>query len=97
MGSIRLHPSAAEEVEAAFDWYLERSPRAAGAFLNQLNHAISRIQESPEAWPGYYHGTRRYIFSTFPFQVVYRDVDGNIEIIAIAHGRRRPKYWDKRI
>ena len=97
MISIRLHPSAAEEAEAAFEWYLDRSPRAANAFLDQLSHAIDRIQDSPETWPVYYSGTRRYIFTEFPFQVVYRVKNDAIEIVAVAHGRRRPRYWSERL
>jgi hypothetical protein len=29
----------------------------------------------------------------FPFFVVFRETDIRIEIVAIAHGRRRPGYW----
>jgi hypothetical protein len=29
--------------------------------------------------------------------LVYREVPGKLELVAIAHGRRRPGYWKKRI
>ena len=97
MVPIRLHPAAAKELETAFDWYFERNPKVAGYFLHQLDHAISRIADSPITWPTYYFGTRRYIFSQFPFQIIYREREDVIEIIAIAHGRRRPGYWKERL
>ena len=94
--SIRLHPLAAQEIEAAFDWYFVRSPRSANSFLNQVNQAIFQIQESPGTWPSYDHGTRHYIITGFPFQIIYRQRDSIIEIIAIAHGKRKPNYWSNR-
>jgi hypothetical protein len=29
--------------------------------------------------------------------LVYREVSGKLELVAIAHGRRKPGYWKKRI
>jgi hypothetical protein len=29
----------------------------------------------------------------FPFFVVFRETDARIEIVAVAHARRRPGYW----
>jgi glutathione S-transferase len=47
--SVRLHPDAIAEAKAAYEWYAERSPSAADAFLFELDHAISRIQEKSGA------------------------------------------------
>jgi len=33
----------------------------------------------------------------FPFAIIYRDTPEAIQVIAIAHGHRRPGYWKKRI
>ena len=33
-----------------FDWYLERSPAAARAFLRELDHAIKCVSEAPKQW-----------------------------------------------
>src|SRR5579872_5281815 len=34
--SLRFHPAALEEAEAAVDWYAQRSGRAAGMFLDAI-------------------------------------------------------------
>jgi hypothetical protein len=39
---------------------------------------------------------RRYVFPRFPFSLLYRVLEGNVEIIAVAHGKRRPGYWRTR-
>ena len=65
--------------------------------LDQLDHTISSIRESPKTWPGYHHGTQRYVFLHFPFQIIYRRRGAFVEIIAVAHGRRRPGYWAEKL
>jgi hypothetical protein len=32
----------------------------------------------------------------FPFALIYRQLTGGIEILAVAHVRRRPSYWRDR-
>ena len=82
-----------EEARAVQRWYADRSLLAARAFIAELDRAIELIGQNPSAWPTYVHGTRRYLLRRFPFSVVYLELDGEVEIVAIAHGRRRPGYW----
>lgn len=90
---IRFHPAASVEVEVAVEWYAERSPIAARAFAAEVNACVERVREVPDCWPRYVHGTRRYLFPHFPFSLVYRVRNGDVEIVAVAHHRRRPGYW----
>ena len=94
---IDVHPEAVDEARAAAQWYRERSALAADAFLAELDRAVEKIVENPEMYPHYVQGTRRYLLQRFPFYLVYRQVTGKLEIVAIAHGRRKPGYWRKRI
>jgi len=94
---IDVHPEAVAEAQAAAQWYQERSVLAADAFLAEIDCAVERIAENPGMYPHYVRGTRRYLLQRFPFYIVYREVVGKIEIVAIVHGRRKPGYWKKRI
>ena len=94
---IELHPEAIAEARAAREWYQERSPTAANAFIRELDHAIEQIAEFPQRWPSYRHGTRRFLLDHFPFSVVYREQQQRIEVLPIAHARRRPGYWKPRV
>ena len=93
---VHLHPLAADEAEAARIWYAERNPRAAEMFLDELDLAIARVAENPQRWPQVRGPFRRYIFPKFPFSLVYRFTPASIEVVAIAHHRRRPGYWKTR-
>jgi plasmid stabilization system protein ParE len=94
--SVVFHPDAVEEAQAARQWYAARSQSAADSFLAELDHGIEAICLAPERWPLFVHGTRRYLFHRFPFQLVYRVMNDRIEVVAVAHGRRRPGYWKSR-
>jgi len=93
---VRLHPEAADEAEEAYRWYRERSQTAAMAFRTRLRQSIVLIAEAPERHRRYLHGTRRILLPRFPYLVVYRIADDGIEVVAVAHGRRRPGYWRDR-
>ena len=94
--SVRLHPDAIAEARAAYEWYTERNPSTANAFISELDHAISQIQTSPERWTMHLHGTRKFLLRRFPYGVIYRITESAIQVIAVAHGRRRPGYWKSR-
>lgn len=93
---VSFHPEAAEEVETTRQWYAERSPLAARAFLAELDLGVERIREAPQRWPRYGKGARRYILPRFPFSVIYRMKGEVIEVVAVAHHRRKPGYWRSR-
>lgn len=90
---LRFHPAAVEEAEAALDWHSERSPRAANRFAAELERVIEEISAAPERWPEFEGRARRMLLRHFPYAVIYRITKGEIEILAVAHGRRRPGYW----
>jgi plasmid stabilization system protein ParE len=88
---------ALEEAEAAARWYAERSATAAVAFSDEIDAAESAIARLPDTWPPWDHNTRRYLLRRFPFSVIYRVESHRILIVAVAHGHRRPGYWESRI
>lgn len=88
-----LHPEAIAEARAAQEWYYAQNAEAADAFMAELDLAIERIEEAPRQWPGYLFGARRYLLRRFPFFVVFREAGARVEIVAVAHARRRPGYW----
>ena len=87
------NPAALAEAEEARDWYAHRSPWAARGFLLALEEGVAAIMEAPERWAEHRYGCRRYVFpNQYPFTLVYR-LNAGVEIVAVAHQKRRPDYW----
>jgi toxin ParE1/3/4 len=99
MGAKRIdyHQGAIADVKSAIAWYQKRSPRAAQDFVQELSRAADTILESSERWPLGKNGTRRFLLWRFPFAVIYSEGESVITVWAVAHGSRRPEYWDARL
>lgn len=94
---LRFASEAADEVEAAKEWYAERSLLAARVFVEEVAAAIDRIGEAPDRWPKGPAGTRHHRVHRFPYSVVYRVKDDDIQVVAFAHAKRKPGYWKDRL
>jgi plasmid stabilization system protein ParE len=95
--ALELHPAALEELRSAVVWYRERNQSAAINFAAELDRAIDLVASSPERWPRGEHGTRKFVLQRFPFAIVYREKEDVIQVLAVAHGHRRPGYWKARL
>jgi toxin ParE1/3/4 len=96
MAVVRFHPAADEELLEATDWYMARSATAAVGFVREIEHALARIREAPERYPFTRFGRRRFVLLNYPYDVVYRVVGSDVEVIAISHHARKPAYWRDR-
>jgi len=93
-----FHEAAASEYDAAFDWYLERSPDSAIKFGAEVERALTQIVQAPKRWASGSHSTRRFLLRQFPFVLIYRErPSAAIQIVAVAHTSRRPGYWTVRL
>ena len=95
--ALEIHPAALAESKLAVAWYLERSETAALRFAAELDHVIDQIVEFPHRWPAAELGTQRFVMQRFPFAIVYREKERVVQVLAIAHGHRRPGYWKTRL
>src|SRR5438477_454936 len=92
---IDIHPAAVAEARRAYQWYLRRSAQAARRFRLAFEVALEQIAQAPDRWTVYLHGTRYRPLRRFPFIVIYRPLDTRVQVVAVAHGKRRPGYWTK--
>jgi plasmid stabilization system protein ParE len=94
---LRIRSEAKEEIDAAFEWYFKRSPKAADAFLEEIETSLKNIVSEPHLYPIFTKNIRRRVMTGFPYSVIFREEAGSILVIAIAHAKRRPGYWTKRL
>jgi plasmid stabilization system protein ParE len=94
---LEIDPAALAELGSAVDWYLERSESAALEFVAEVDRAIDRVIESPGRWPTGEQATHKFVLRRFPFAIIYRERETTVQILAVAHGHRRPGYWQDRM
>lgn len=94
---LQTHAAALDELKSAVAWYLERSETAANNFVAELDRALDLIVQTPDRWPRGPQATRRFVLQRYPFALIYREKETAIELIAVAHGHRRPSYWKSRL
>jgi plasmid stabilization system protein ParE len=95
--NLQFFEEASDEVEESRAWYRKRSLAAERGFLDELDHAIQQVIAAPLRWPRYLGGARRYVFRTYPYSLVYFLENDTINVVAVAHEKRKPGYWRKRL
>jgi plasmid stabilization system protein ParE len=96
--NVEFHSRAAAELDEAVDYYNQRVPQLGREFAEEVRAAVTRIQDRPEAWTLLSDdGIRRCVTHRFPYGIIYQVQPQRVVIIAVAHLRRRPGYWRRRV
>ena len=96
MKPVVFHPEADAEVIDAADWYDGRLRGLGADFLDEIDAAVSRISDTPEAFGIVTDDIRRHLLHRFPFGVLYRVEADRIFVLAVMHLHREPHYWERR-
>jgi toxin ParE1/3/4 len=89
---------ARSEFEVAFDWYHARSARAAEGFRSRVAQAIEAALVRPTS-AGFLVGrrVRKILLEPYNYGLFYFVHDRMLYVVAVAHNRRRPNYWHRRV
>ena len=78
-------------------WYEQLRAGLGSEFLAAVDVAVARIEENPRIGsqpPGVDdEDVRRVFVQRFPYHVVYIELPDRLQVLAVAHDRRRPAYW----
>ena len=98
---VRLLDEAVAELQDASSWYEERRPGLGLVFLGAVGRTIDHLSRWPDT------GTlidgiavpldvRRMPVERFPYYIAYVSAEQGLTVLAVAHERRRPRYWSDR-
>jgi toxin ParE1/3/4 len=95
---IRFRPAAAREFAADFRYYERDHPGRGRRFVAAVDAVLDRITETPEQFALLFEpDIRSAKVPRFPYRVVYVILGDDINVIAVAHAKRRPAYWRRRV
>jgi toxin ParE1/3/4 len=96
--SFTIHADAEEELRKALEHYEERRPGLGREFLTEFEAALERVRENPYLYAAEDESGARFCpLRRFQYSLVYLDFDDHVWIVAVAHQRRRPRYWARRL
>jgi len=93
--TLRVLPDAEAELQSAAMWYEEKRRGLGIEFVAVVDRAFQSVLENPEACPVCRPDgpNRKHLLKRFPCVVFFRSDAATIEIVAVAHAKRRPGYW----
>ena len=92
--NYEFHPAAELEYLEAIAYYESRQPRLGALLFEEFEKAMVQVCESPMSYQMIAESTiRRYLMKRFPYTIFFKEHGTVIQILAIAHQHRRPRYW----
>ncbi|WP_024336143.1 type II toxin-antitoxin system RelE/ParE family toxin [Desulfotignum balticum] len=93
---VHIRPEAETDLEEAALWYEKQNPRLGDEFLDEVQGIFKILSENPYLYAVTHKNTRRALVHRFPFGVYYLIDQNSIIVVAVMHGSRHPKRWQKR-
>ena len=96
--TYHFHPAAEAEHLESVSYYKSKRPGLGVIYLTEFASLLNRICEGPHKYPAELQpNIRRASMRKFPFTVIFREVRDQVQVLAVAHHRRRPQYWLHRL
>lgn len=97
---IRFRLAARRELVADYRYYEKNYPGRGQRFIVAIEALLALIESSPQLYAPLYEidpELRSAKVPRFPYRIVFIEARGDVEVIAVAHAKRRPAYWRRRL
>ncbi len=94
---IEFLSPAEDEFLNSINYYNKESQGLGYEFALEVQKAIERIVQYPDAWTKLSKRTRKCRVNRFPYSVIYYYDNNLILIVAIMHLAKEPGYWKDRL
>ena len=93
---VEFHRAASEELDEASSRYERRRPGLGEEFVDEFEDVCLLLSEYPSIGRKVDDVHRSISLRRFPFILFYRVRGTVVQILAVAHKRKRPGYWRRR-
>ena len=91
-----FHPAASDETVETTAYYEGEIQGLGDGFITEVEKVIGVLSDQPEIGQKVGGEFRRIILARFPYSLIYGIESDRIWVVAVAHHRRRPGYWQGR-
>lgn len=85
------------EFREASRYYESETAGLGLAFIAEVHRTLSLLAANPEIGGPVAGDLRKMVLRRFPYTLIYVHEVQGILVVAVAHHRRRPFYWRKRL
>ena len=94
--AVEFHSAAEQELDAAAAFYEHRREGLGQGLLSEVEDVCALISEYAAIGRKVDQVHRSVPLRRFPFVVFYRVLGAQVQVVAVAHKRKRPGYWRSR-
>jgi plasmid stabilization system protein ParE len=91
-----IQEEAADEANAAFNWYEDQQSGLGGEFYRELARCLEFIAEKPLLARVVYRELRKRKLERFPYFVLYKVTIEELSVVSVFHGSRNLITWKRR-
>ena len=92
-----LHPEATRDLAEILAFYQKSAtPRVAANFLDEFERVAKLLAENSGFGTPFDLPRRIYPLRTYPYSVIYRQVEGGVRVLTVRHQSRYPRYGQGR-
>ena len=96
MPRLFVRKAAKADLAEAFDWYEARRPGLGQEFLDEISVSFEAIEEQPRRFPTILDDMQMAVVHRFPYLVYFVELQKSVSVLAVLHGHRDPKVWQRR-
>jgi plasmid stabilization system protein ParE len=94
--SYQIEPGVRIDLIDALDHYKEINAQLAHDLLNEFYNGIDEIILHPYLYQIISKSYRKLSLKRFPYKIVFQIKQEQITIVALAHHKQKPNYWQNR-
>lgn len=87
---------ARADMAEAFTWYEGRRVGLGHDFLDEVSHTFTAIEAQPQRFALAVDDIRMAPLHRFPYVAYFVELPRHTSVIAVVHGRRSPRVWQRR-
>ena len=95
--SYYFHPSAESEYLSQVAYYEEKRAGLGAYFISDFEGTMSKVMEKSKMYKQVEENIHLVSMKIFPFNLLYQELNDQVQVLAVAHKRRRPNYWKERL
>ena len=91
--TVKFLELAQSELDDVFEAFEYQKKNQGYAFIQDVKETLSLIKTYPSTWSKSSPKTQRCLLKSFPYGIIYQQVENTIYVVALINLRKKPIHW----